>query len=82
MLRELLKQDRLSPLPIEFDLAWLIAYDLGVLDKIPNDRLRAVMSGLASKSATSGLTLDDAEDKWKQSIATWIEGIVSHEQTA
>ncbi|HXH86546.1 MAG TPA: F0F1 ATP synthase subunit alpha [Nitrospira sp.] len=82
MLRELLKQDRLSPLPIEFDLAWLIAYDLGVLDKTPKDRLSAVMSGLASKVAASGLTLDDAEDKWKQSIAAWIEEIVSHEQTA
>jgi F-type H+-transporting ATPase subunit alpha len=82
MLRELLKQDRLSPLPIEFDLAWLIAYDLGVLDKTPKDRLPAVMSGLASKVAASGLTLDDAEDKWKQSIAAWIEEIVSHEQTA
>jgi len=82
MLRELLKQDRLSPLPIEFDLAWLIAYALGVLDKTPKDRLPAVMSGLASKVAASGLTLDDAEDKWKQSIAAWIEEIVSHEQTA
>jgi len=82
MLRELLKQDRLSPLPIEFDLAWLIAYDLGVLDKTPKDRLPAVMSGLASKVVASGLTLDDAEDKWKQSIAAWIEEIVSHEQTA
>ncbi|WP_455245477.1 F0F1 ATP synthase subunit alpha [Petrachloros mirabilis] len=82
MLRELLKQDRLSPLPIEFDLAWLIAYDLGVLDKIPNDRLPAIMSGLSSKLGASGLTLDDTEDKWKQCIAAWIEEMVSYEQTA
>ena len=82
MLRELLKQDRLSPLPIEFDLAWLIAYDLGVLDKIPKERIPAIMSGLSSKLAASGLTLDDPEDKWKQSIAAWIEEIVSLEQTA
>ena len=82
MLRELLKQDRLSPLPIEFDLAWLIAYDLGVLDKIPKERLPAVMSGLSSKLAASGLTLDDPEEKWKQSIAAWIEEVISLEQTA
>ncbi|WP_455242535.1 F0F1 ATP synthase subunit alpha [Petrachloros mirabilis] len=82
MLRELLKQDRLSPLPIEFDLAWLIAYDLGVLDKIPKERIPAIMSGLSSKLPASGLTLDDSEEKWKQSIATWIEEIVSLEQTA
>jgi len=82
MLRELLKQDRLSPLPIEFDLAWLIASDLGLLDKTPKNVLPAVMNSLASKVAASGLTLEDAEDKWKQSIAAWIEEIVSHEQTA
>lgn len=82
MLRELLKQDRLSPLPVEFDLAWLTAYDLRLLDTIPKERLPAVMSGLSSKQAASGLTLDDAEDKWKQQIATWIEELVSHEQTA
>lgn len=82
MLRELLKQDRLSPLPVEFDLAWLTAYDLKLLDTIPKERLPAVMGGLSSKLAASGLTLDDAEDTWKQHIATWIEELVSHEQTA
>lgn len=82
MLRELLKQDRLSPLPIEFDLAWLTAYDLGVLDKIPKDVLPAVMTGLASKVSASRLTLDDSEEKWKRSIAAWIKEIVPHEQTA
>jgi F-type H+-transporting ATPase subunit alpha len=82
VLRELLKQDQLSPLPIEFNLAWLTAYDLGLFDRLPKGRLPAVMTGLASKVSASGLTLDDSEDKWKQSIAAWIEEIVSHEQTA
>jgi len=82
VLRELLKQDRLSPLPIEFDLAWLTAYDLGLFDRLPKDRLPAVMAGLISKLTVSGLTLDDSEEKWKRGITAWIEEIVAHEQTA
>jgi F-type H+-transporting ATPase subunit alpha len=82
MLRELLKQDRLAPLPVEFDLAWLTAYDLGVLDALPNDVLAVVMDYLASRVSAGGLTLDDGEDQWKRSVAAWVEEIVSHEQTA
>ena len=82
VLRELLKQDRLSPLPIEFDLAWLTAYHLGLFDRLPKDRLPAVMTDLASKLSASGLTLDDSEDKWKQSVAAWIEERPPLEQTA
>lgn len=82
VLRELLKQEQLSPLPIEFDLAWLTACDLGLFDRLPKDRLPAVMNGLAAKVSAAGLTLDDSEDTWKQSIVAWIEEIVPHEQTA
>ena len=82
VLRELLKQDRLSPLPIEFDLAWLTAYDLGLFDRLPNDRLPAVMTGLATKVSASGLTLDDSEDTWKQSVAAWVTEEMPLEQTA
>lgn len=82
VLRELLKQDRLSPLPIESDLAWLIAYDLGLFDKVPKQMLPGVMEGLASKAMASGLTLDDGEERWRQSITAWISEVVPHEQTA
>ncbi|MDH5739123.1 MAG: F0F1 ATP synthase subunit alpha [Nitrospira sp.] len=82
VLRELLKQDRLSPLPIEFDLAWLTAYDLGLFDRLSKDRLPAVMTGLATKVSASGLTLDDSEDTWKQSIAAWVPEGRPLEQTA
>lgn len=79
VLRELLKQDRLSPLPVEFDLAWLTAYDLGLFDRLPKDRLSAVMANLAAKVSASGLTLNDGEDKWKQSVAAWIREGCPHE---
>jgi F-type H+-transporting ATPase subunit alpha len=82
ILRELLKQDRLSPLPIECDLAWLIAYDLGLFDNVPKDRLVGMMNGLTSKVSASGLTVDDREERWRQSVTTWIRELAPHEQTA
>lgn len=79
VLRELLKQDRLSPLPIECDLAWLSAYDLGLFDKVPNDALPGMMEGLAAKVSAGGLTLDDGEERWRQSVTAWCEELVPHE---
>ncbi|MGA7105741.1 MAG: hypothetical protein WBX49_10395 [Candidatus Deferrimicrobiaceae bacterium] len=38
VLRELLKQDRRAPLPIEYQLAWLTAFNEGILDgKLPEE---------------------------------------------
>jgi len=37
-LREIFKQDRLEPLPIEFQMAWLVAFNDGRFDAIePED---------------------------------------------
>ncbi len=82
VLRELLKQDRLSPLSIECDLGWLIAYDLGLFDRVPKGALTGVMVGLAAKVVASGLALDDDEERWRQSVTAWCEELVPHEQTA
>ncbi|MDR4467601.1 MAG: F0F1 ATP synthase subunit alpha [Nitrospira sp.] len=82
VLRELLKQDRLSPLSIEGNLAWLIAYNLGLFDTVPKDRLPGLMEGLAAKVSASGLTLDDGEERWRQSVTAWCEEWTAHEQTA
>ena len=82
VLRELLKQDRLSPLSIECNLAWLMAYDLGVLDRVSKEKLYRVMEGLLAQVLARGLTLDDEEEQWRQSITAWCEELVLHEQTA
>lgn len=82
VLRELLKQDRLSPLSIECDLAWLIAYDLGMFDQASKDVFSGVTEGLAAKVSASGLTLDDGEERWRQSVTAWCEEFMPREQTA
>lgn len=82
VLRELLKQDRLSPLSIECDLGWLIAYDLGLFERVSKDALPAMLDGLTAKVSAGGLTLDDGEERWRENIAAWCKELVPHEQTA
>ena len=79
---ELLKQERLSPLSIEGDMAWLIAYALGLFDKVPKDRLPGMMERLVAKVSAGGLTLDDGEERWRQSVTAWCEEWTANEQTA
>jgi F-type H+-transporting ATPase subunit alpha len=73
VLRELLKQDRLAPLPIQTHLAWLIAFNEGLLDALDPPRIRAALDTLAREVRDSNLTLDDPRETWMQAITTWIQ---------
>lgn len=64
ILREILKQDRLAPLPIEFQLAWMLAFNRGLLDALPMSELRAHLDRLAIRIRNSQLTLEDHEERW------------------
>ncbi len=66
MLREVLKQDRLSPCSAEFQMAWMVAYNEGLLDAVPGGEIPAVLSQLADWVSTSGLSLEDKQEDWKQ----------------
>jgi len=74
VLREILKQDRLSPLSAEFQVAWLVAFNDGRFDAAGDenpvpDLLAALESGLQH----STLTLDSPRDEWSQAVSTWLE---------
>ena len=71
-MRELLKQDRLSPLPIEFHLAWLTAFNLGLFDKIPPASIPTVLEDLAVRVKESALTLEASEEEWTQAVSRWL----------
>jgi F-type H+-transporting ATPase subunit alpha len=72
VLRELLKQDRLSPLPIEFHLAWLTGFNDGLFDKVPPASIPALLEDLASRMKESGLTLEAGEEEWTQAVGQWL----------
>ncbi len=64
ILREILKQDRLTPLPIESHLAWLLGFNRGLFEGIAIHDLRARLDALAVQVRRSQLTLEDPEERW------------------
>jgi len=81
VLRELLKQDRLDPLPIRAQLALLIAYNAELLDDLTADQVPAAETWLRAAVEVSALTLSDSRDAWLAAIRGWL-GMKSTEDTA
>ncbi|MBX3327009.1 MAG: F0F1 ATP synthase subunit alpha [Nitrospira sp.] len=73
VLRELLKQERLSPLPIEFQLAWLTAFNRGLFDDVSPEQIGPVLKHIASRLATNRLTLDHRDEQWAEAVTTWLK---------
>jgi F-type H+/Na+-transporting ATPase subunit alpha len=75
VLREILKQDRLSPLNPEFQMAWLVAFNDGRFDAIEGETsVAAVLAALESGLQQSTLTLDSHREAWSDAVATWTAG--------
>jgi F-type H+-transporting ATPase subunit alpha len=72
VLRELLKQDRLAPLAIEVELAWLVAFNAGLFDDLDGPGVAAALARLAAQVPASGLTLEDGRDAWRSAVAQWL----------
>ena len=73
VLRELLKQDRLAPLPIEFHLAWLTGFQHGLFNKVPLASIPALLDSLAMRVKESDLTLDSREEEWIEAVSHWLD---------
>jgi F-type H+-transporting ATPase subunit alpha len=71
-LRELLKQDRLNPLPIEFEMAWLVARNEGLFDGVDRAKLPTRLEHLRQQVASSGLTLSDSREEWRSAVRLWL----------
>ena len=71
ILRELLKQDRLKPLAVEFQLAWLIAFNEGLLDNIDLSNIQSSLDQLLKLTQSTGLSLDDKRSKWLETLKSW-----------
>jgi F-type H+/Na+-transporting ATPase subunit alpha len=72
VLRELLKQERLSPLAIEFQMAWLVAFNAGLFDGLDNAGVCAALRRLAERTRISDLTLEDGREKWRHAVESWL----------
>ena len=64
LLREILKQDRLSPLAIEFMLAWLLAFNEGFFNQTNPEEISKLLVRLENALQGLQLTLDSDRQQW------------------
>jgi F-type H+-transporting ATPase subunit alpha len=69
VLREILKQERLMPLPEDFQLAWLIAFNDRLFDTVPEDRIATALGVLQEAVGKHSLGLDANREAWSQAVA-------------
>jgi len=72
LLREILKQERLNPLPASFQLAWMIAFNAGLLDAFAPDALPDKLKKLLVGIAREPMTLDTPRDEWLARLKNWL----------
>ena len=68
LLREILKQDRFTPMTIEFQMAWLVAFNDGLFDDAKIDTVPKLMQTLAEYIEESSPTLDMDREHWQQML--------------
>jgi len=73
LLREILKQDRLSPMTPAFQLAWMTAFGAGLLDRVEahevSGALERIRAGLAGEPS---IGLDTPRELWLERLAHWL----------
>ena len=72
LLREIFKQERLAPQPIEFQLAWMVAYNEGLFDAMAPGAIPECLHRISRNIAESGLTLGDDRERWRLALAGWL----------
>lgn len=73
ILREILKQDRLSPLPIEFQQAWLIAYNDGLFDRVNFADIPLALTKISQEIKKSSLSLASPREEWSNAVKGWLD---------
>jgi F-type H+-transporting ATPase subunit alpha len=81
VLREILKQERLMPLPVTVQLAWLTAFNDGRFDGIDPEDVSAQMDALIQHTRHSGLTLDSPREEWLDLISSCLTSSARKTQT-
>ena len=75
LLREIFRQERLAPQPIELQLAWMVAYNEGLFDAMAPGAIPECLRRIGRHIAQGVLTLGDDREQWRQALAGWlIEG--------
>ncbi len=72
LLREILKQERLDPLPETFHMAWLVAYNEGLLDGRDAAGLQKDLQALRRGADESRLGVTSGREQWREAVGAWL----------
>ena len=72
LLREILKQDRLSPLPMAFQMAWLVAFNDDLFKATDPDAISTLLTVLEDRVRHTALSLDTPREEWSAAVAGWL----------
>ena len=72
LLRQILKQDRLSPLPVASQMAWLVAFNDGLFEGADTDAISPLLAALEGAVRQASLSLDSPREEWSLAVANWI----------
>lgn len=71
LLRALLRQGRLAPRPIAYEMAWLVALNEGWLDGL-GEHAREGLAGRLQAGLASAPALDAPREHWVDAVRTWL----------
>jgi F-type H+-transporting ATPase subunit alpha len=72
ILREILKQDRLAPQSIEYQLAWLVAFNEGLFADTPPGDISTRLQSLEKLVEHADLSLDSPREAWVGAVTQWL----------
>ncbi|MGR9052354.1 MAG: F0F1 ATP synthase subunit alpha [Gammaproteobacteria bacterium] len=72
ILREILKQDRLSPLSSLFQLGWLIAFNENLFNQVKPEAVKELLAQIEQGIGATTLTLNSSPDLWLQAMSDWL----------
>jgi len=75
VLREILKQDRLSPLSPAFQMAWLVAFNNDLCQNVDSDATPALLARLKKEAGNTTLSLDSPREEWSTAVASWLSDL-------
>jgi len=58
-------------------MAWMVAYNEGLLDALPSSEIPVVLRRLAQWVSSSGLSLEDKHEEWTRAVRNVL---ASHQQ--
>ncbi|MDH4224092.1 MAG: F0F1 ATP synthase subunit alpha [Deltaproteobacteria bacterium] len=79
VLREMLKQDQLDPKPITFQMAWMVAYNEGLLDDLTAKEIPRWISGLESGLTQTPVSLVAPREQWVKAVHEWLKPLMEPE---